>query len=141
VDPEYEFLSSFVFENKDDPLKGQYIIHEEGKGDAFVLIERKLRRKPFSGMKQPTPTGAMLGWEAALSVKKEGSPADGYNWLLYRNGLLIQEGRTDEQGNDSLDIELPDSPYEYKIEIFYRREDSCNNKAEESNEPYRSSNP
>lgn len=146
----YEFLSSFVFENRDDIGNRKYLIHKEGKGDAFIMIERKLRRDPLPGMKQPTPSGAMLGWEASLLVKKEGFPAAGYSFHLYRDDTLIQEGRTDERGVSSLDVELPDSPRKYKLDIFspiYPEDDSCNTEVEESDkndcglEPNRPSDP
>jgi hypothetical protein len=139
MDIEYELIASFVFENKDDPDNGRYRIHKEAKSEILVEIERKLRRKPLIGMKQPTPAGAMLGWEGAIAIKNKGQIADGYRWKLYCENTLIQEGRTDEHGEDSLDIELSSiKNHEYKLEVFAqinKEDDSGNKLLEKSNEP------
>jgi hypothetical protein len=128
--PKYELVATFVFECKDDIDKAQYKVHKEAKDEVLVDIERKIRRVPLVGMKQPTPHGAMLGWEGALLLKHKGKAASGYKWKLYRDNILDQEGRTDERSKDSLELELPDIEQpEYKLEIFapiYQEDNSCN---------------
>ena len=140
VDLEYELIATFVFENKDDIDNGRYRIHKEAKNEILIEIERKLRCKPLVGMKQPTPVGAMMGWVGAISIKNKGKIADGHRWKLYCDNGLIQEGRTDEHGEDSLKIELPNiKKSEYKLEvsapIINEDNDSGNNPPEKLDEP------
>jgi len=101
-------LASFVFENNDDIKSGKFILHQESKDDVHVKIDRKLRREPLLGMKQPTPPGAMLGWEASLSVMYKGQIADGYPFELHEKFGEAQKGLTDANGVASLDIEFPE---------------------------------
>jgi len=132
----YELAAEFVFECKDSISKSQYQIHKEAVNEVFIEIDRKLRRRPLVGMKQPTPPGAMLGWEGALTVKHKGKPAPGYRWKLYRDGQLTQEGRTNEKSEDSLELDLPGivKPT-YKLEIYapiYEDEETGNKDVEGS---------
>lgn len=138
-EPEYELAATFVFECKDSIGKSKYQVHKEATNEILIEIERKLRRAPLVGMKQPTPPGAILGWEGAMTMKHKGKPAPGYRWKLYRDKVLTQEGRTDEKSESSLELELPgiEKP-EYTLEVFapiYQEDDSGNKEAEAIHEP------
>jgi len=136
---EYKFATSFVFERGDDIDKGRYTVHKEAKDEIYIRLERKLRRRPLVGMKQPTPIGAMLGWEGALEIQNKGKTAAGYRWKFYRSGNLEQEGRTDELGEDSLEMDIEPDSLEYRLEVFSpvinEEDDSGNKTPEESDGP------
>lgn len=115
-DIEYEFLDSFEFKSSDDISKRKYVVHKEGSDKAYFRIERKLRRKPLTGMRQPIPHGAIMGWDAEIEVKNKGKTADGHILKLYKSGELVQDTRTDEQGRASLSMDFEAA--NYKLEIY-----------------------
>ncbi|MHA1288932.1 MAG: hypothetical protein ACTSPB_16190 [Candidatus Thorarchaeota archaeon] len=84
-------LAEFEFENHD------FELIEEAKNEVYVKIERICRTTPFVGMKQPTPIGGILGYEAILTIKHLGELVS-YPWTISQSGDTIAEGLTDMQG-------------------------------------------
>lgn len=115
-------LAEFEFKNLDFELIDQAI------DEVYINIDRVFRTTPLVGMKQPTPRGGMLGYEAILKIKYKGQPAFRYRWELYITDQLIQSGITIDRKNRAgdlesyagdLDIALPyGEPIIYKIKIF-----------------------
>lgn len=98
---EFEFTSSWLE------------LTRQGNDTLLVIVDRELRIKPFIGMKQPTPAGAFMGYEAYLIIHHFGKPAKHFPWILYakRGDILeeIQHGNTDENGRSGdLNIDLVD---------------------------------
>tara|TARA_R110000868_G_scaffold20153_5_gene85604 strand:- start:4773 stop:5231 length:459 start_codon:yes stop_codon:yes gene_type:complete len=94
------FLADFEFDNSDD-----FELIKEAKDDVYVKIERECRIIPFVGMKQPTPSGGILGYEAVLTVKHLGEPFL-CRWEIYNNTTLIASGTTDVNGTSG-DLPIP----------------------------------
>ena len=117
-----EPLAEFEFKNLDFELIDQAI------NEVYINIDRIFRTAPLVGMKQPTPRGGMLGYEAVLKLKFKGQPAFRYRWELYIADQLIQSGITIDRINHTgnlesyagdLDIALPyGEPITYKLKIF-----------------------
>ena len=119
-------LAEFEFKNLDFELINQAI------NEVYINIDRVFRTAPLAGMKQPTPRGGMMGYEAILKLKYKGQPAFRYRWELYITDqyrtTLIQSGitidRKDHTGKlesyaGNLDISLPYGELiTYKIKIF-----------------------
>lgn len=85
-------LASFEF------VGARYKITKQSVDDIFIHIWRELRRKPFLGMKQPTPHGGFLGFQCVLEAKKDGLPAVDLPFILYLNKKEIQRGTLDGFG-------------------------------------------
>lgn len=81
----------------------------QGNQELLLVVDRKMRTKPFQGMKQPVPYGAVMGYEAYLTILHMGRPAKDFAWELWRGDKLVQQGKTDTDGySGDLDIELVD---------------------------------
>jgi len=76
-------LAEFEFKNDD------FELIEEAKDDVYVKIERECRITPFVGMKQPTPTGGMLGYEVVLTIKYLGEIVSNCPWEILQNDTII----------------------------------------------------
>jgi hypothetical protein len=82
-------------------------------------IERRLRTKPFLGMRQPTPYGAFLGLECVLLLGDK-NQAKGYRFRLFEENKEIFGGFIKEKGI-SEDLQIPLSfrgIKNYSIEIL-----------------------
>jgi hypothetical protein len=110
-------LREIVFKNH------EFEIFEEADNDLYIKIERECRTQPFLGMKQPTPRGAMLGYEVVLTVKHFGEPAVGSIWEI-RTADVVLSGEIDKDGK-SRNIDLP-MPYSglktYSLKLFAKDE-------------------
>lgn len=109
-----EPLAEFEFENDD------FELIEEAKDEVYVKIERECRTTPFVGMKQPTPAGGMLGYEAVLTVKHFGERVADYRWEIFQNDIALAAGITDHNGiYRNLPIPMPyNRSTLYSIKIF-----------------------
>jgi hypothetical protein len=107
-------MTSFSFTPSDNYEARKYKIHEQGDGDAYIHLERRLCRTALQGMKQPVPVGAVLGLGALLTIKQEGKVAPGQWWELSEDGKVIQKGHTDDKGQSWLSVGFSG---EYSLEL------------------------
>ncbi len=74
--------------------------------DFYINIHREMRVTPFVGMKQPAPSGSVMGLGAILLVKRKGKPAINHRYNLLINGSEIESGVTDQDGMAYIGIPL-----------------------------------
>ena len=125
-----DLLAEFEFEND------EFELIEEAKDEVYIKIERECRITPFVGMKQPTPLGGMLGYEAVLTIKHFGELVPNYRWEIFQNDTALAAGITNANGvYRDLPIPMPYGQSDaYSIRIF-RPDLTINKDASECNTP------
>lgn len=88
-------LVSFQFENSQFEVTDQLI------GLYGLRIWRECRTKPFLGMQQPTPFGAILGLDPVLEFRIDGVRAKNYEFRLYHNQKLLHRDLTNNRGESN----------------------------------------
>lgn len=84
-----------------------YLIIRQTVGRLSININREMRQKPFTNMKQPIQHGCMMGMDVIMNLKIMGKPAIGYKWILSKDGDIIQTGITDNQGiSEGIDLDF-----------------------------------
>ena len=76
----------------------RYFITDAGDENYNVIIYREMRLTPYEGMKQPTPVGAILGWDTVMRVLYKGKPAYNHTFKLGLQGEMIQSGHFNHDG-------------------------------------------
>jgi hypothetical protein len=85
----------------------KYHVAEIGDDKYYIKMFRTMRIIPFAGMRQPTPKGAMLGYDLRLLVLYEGSAAINHGFYITSEDREIYHGVTDQQG---LAVGIPVEP-------------------------------